>query len=216
MFKKKVNIYCMALIAAAFIFSIISYNKLPELIPTHWNIAGEVDAYSKKPYGAFMAPFLMAITWLGMIFLPKIDPKKENYKKFESSYDITLGLLTTFFFGLHMATLLFSLGYKVPIDNTVFVMMGIMFVVMGNYMPKAKSNYFYGIKTPWTLSNEVSWRKTHRLAGKLFVISGFLMIVSTFLIHTRYKAVLMTTVIVLITAVPIVASYFYAKDDLKL
>ncbi len=215
MFKKKINIYILILVISTFAFTGFIYDRLPDLMPIHWNLAGEVDDYAGKAFGAFLSPVLMLAVWLGMVYLPHIDPKKENYKKFESSYNIIIGLLITFFWGIHMATLLISLGYKIPIDKTIFVMMGLMFIIMGNYLPKAKSNYFYGVKTPWTLSSESSWHKTHRLTGKLFVLAGFIFLISAFASGSKFKAIIMAVAIGMITVIPIGASYFYAKKDLN-
>lgn len=96
MLKKKSDIYNLVIIACAFLLTIVFYNKLPELVPTHWNAAGEIDGYGSKVFGAFMAPVIMIFTWTGMKFLPKIDPRKNNYEKFEKSYSVIISLLITF------------------------------------------------------------------------------------------------------------------------
>ena len=88
-----------------------------------------------------------------------------------------------------------------------------MFVVIGNYLPKAKSNFFYGIKTPWTLSSEISWKKTHRLGGRLFVVSGLAIILSSLLFNETVRVVVMILTLLAVAIVPIWASYFYAKED---
>lgn len=212
MFKKKINIYSLILTIIGFGLTILFYNKLPEQIPIHWNWAGQVDNYANKLYGAFLAPITMVLIWIGMLLLPKIDPKRENYKKFESSYEIVIGVIVTFLFGLQMAIVLVSLDYNISIDKIIMLMMGAMFIVIGNYLPKAKSNFFYGIKTPWTLSSDISWRKTHRLGGKLFVFSGILIIISTLLFQKKYQAIFMTIALMGTVIIPIVASYFYSKD----
>ena len=211
MFKRKVNIYCLILTLAAFATTIIFYKSLPDLIPIHWNIYGEVDNYAKKSIGAFMPPFLMLLIWPAMIYLPKLDPKKENYKTFQASYDIIIGFLVSFFFGLHVITLLSSLGYRIAINKFLFIMLGLLFMVIGNYLPKAKSNYFYGVRTPWTLSSEISWKRTHRLAGKLFVASGLLIILSTFIVSAKVQSLVILLTIAVSSVIPIVASYLYAK-----
>jgi uncharacterized membrane protein len=193
--------------------TIIFYDKLPEEIPIHWNLKGEVDNYVSKPFGAFLSPLLMVAIWLGMKFLPNIDPRRHNYKKFESSYEIAIGVLVTFAFVLQMAIILSSLGYDISMDRIIMVMAGVMFVVIGNYLPKAKSNFFYGIKTPWTLSSEISWKKTHRLGGRLFVVSGLAIILSSLLFNETVRVVVMILTLLAVAIVPIWASYFYAKED---
>lgn len=213
MFKKKINIYSLILIVLVLTMTIIFYDKLPEEIPIHWNLKGEVDNYVSKPFGAFLSPLLMVAIWLGMKFLPNIDPRRHNYKKFESSYEIAIGVLVTFAFVLQMAIILSSLGYDISMDRIIMVMSGVMFVVIGNYLPKAKSNFFYGIKTPWTLSSEISWKKTHRLGGRLFVVSGLAIILSSLLFNETVRVVVMILTLLAVAIVPIWASYFYAKED---
>lgn len=213
MYKKKSDIYNVIIIACSILLTIIVYNKLPDLVPTHWNTMGEIDKYSPKAFGAFMAPVIMIFTWSGMKFLPKIDPRKKNYEKFDKSYSVIVSILLTFFLVIHAVTLLAALGYGISIEKIIPLIVGVLFIVIGNYLPKSKSNFFYGIKTPWTLSSEVSWRKTHRLGGRLFVVAGIVCILSSFLLNGNIKAVVFFIAIMIAAIVPIVASYFYAKND---
>ncbi|WP_455791803.1 SdpI family protein [Clostridium butyricum] len=213
MYKKKSDIYNVIIIACSILLTIIVYNKLPDLVPTHWNTMGEIDKYSPKAFGAFMAPVIMIFTWSGMKFLPKIDPRKKNYEKFDKSYSVIVSILLTFFLVIHAVTLLAALGYGISIEKIIPLIVGVLFIVIGNYLPKSKSNFFYGIKTPCTLSSEVSWRKTHRLGGKLFVVAGIVCILSSFLLNGNIKAVVFFIAIMIAAIVPIVASYFYAKND---
>lgn len=213
MLNKKSEIYNLVLIGCAFLLTIVFYNKLPDLIPIHWNASGKIDGYGPKILGAFMAPVIMIFTWTGMKYLPKIDPRKNNYEKFEKSYSVIVSLLITFFLILHVVTLLAAMGYKVSIDKIVPSIVGILFIVIGNYLPKSKSNYFYGIKTPWTLSSDVSWRKTHRLGGKLFIISGMVLILSSFFLEGNVKTIIFMIAIFASVVIPLIASYFYAKND---
>lgn len=212
MLNKKSQIYNLVLIVCAFLLTIVLYNKLPHLIPIHWNTSGEIDGYGPKIFGAFMAPVIMIFIWTGMKYLPKIDPRKNNYEKFEKTYSIIVSLLITFFLILHVVTLLAAIGYKVSIDKIVPAIVGILFIFIGNYMPKLKSNYFYGIKTPWTLSSDVSWRKTHRLGGKLFIISGMIVILSSFFLKGNVKTIICIIAIFASAVIPLIASYFYAKN----
>ena len=213
MLKKKSDIYNLVLIVCAFLMTIVLYNKLPDLVPIHWNASGEIDGYGPKIFGAFMAPVIMVFTWTGMKYLPNIDPRKENYEKFENSYSIIVNLLITFFLVLHVVTLLAALGYAVSVDKIIPLIVGILFIVIGNYLPKSKSNYFYGIKTPWTLSSDVSRRKTHRLGGILFIVSGVIIILSSFILkgNAKVAAVMIATFVSVI--VPLISSYIYAKND---
>ena len=213
MFKNKSNIYNLLIIIATFLLGILMYNKLPESIPIHWNFAGEVDGYGNKFIGTFMVPLIMIALWLAMIYLPKIDPKKENYNKFDKSYKLFQSILLTFFFIIQIIVILSAMGYNISINRAMPIVSGVLMILIGNYIPKAKSNFFYGIKTPWTLSSEVSWRKTHRLGGKLFVLSGLISIVSQFIFNANIAGVIFFVSTFIAVIVPTVASYFYAKND---
>ena len=213
MFKNKSNIYNILIIIASFLVGILSYNKLPDIIPMHWNFAGEIDGYGSKFIGTFIMPLIMIVIWLGMIYLPKIDPKKENYNKFDKSYKLFQSILLTFFFIIQIIVVLSAMDYDISINKIMPILCGILMILIGNYLPKAKSNFFYGIKTPWTLSNEVSWRKTHRLGGKLFVLSGLISIVSQFIFSANISGIIFFVCIFIAAVIPTVASYFYAKNN---
>lgn len=213
MFKNKSNIYNLLIIIATFLLGILMYNKLPESIPIHWNFAGEVDGYGNKFIGTFMVPLIMIALWLAMIYLPKIDPKKENYNKFDKSYKLFQSILLTFFFIIQIIVVLSAMGYNISINRAMPIVSGVLMILIGNYIPKAKSNFFYGIKTPWTLSSEVSWRKTHRLGGKLFVLSGLISIVSQFIFNANIAGIIFFVSTFIAAIVPTVASYFYAKNN---
>lgn len=209
MLKSKSNRYCLALILLSLFLTLLTYSRLPDPMPIHWNIQGEVDGYGRKAFAAFMPLSVMIFVWLSMNYLPKIDPKKENYQKFMSSYQVIIALMISFFFGLHLVTLAAGLGYPLAIDKIITFMLGILFMVLGNYLPKAKPNYFYGIRTPWTLASEESWRKTHRLSGKLFSISGLIILLTSFFLAGQVKFILLLLLISVSSLVPLVASYFY-------
>lgn len=172
--------YLLLLILAMFFVSIILYSELPERMPTHWNISGEVDNYSSRFWGAFMMPLINLAIFLLMLLTPLIDPKKDNYQKFSSSYRIIRSIFIVFFAVLHFLVLAFSLGYNIDLGSFVVFGIGILFIILGNYMPKVRHNYFLGIKVPWTLANEKVWKKTHRMTGKLYLLSGATTLLGTF------------------------------------
>ncbi|SFC51052.1 SdpI family protein [Clostridium uliginosum] len=215
MMKKKSNIYNLTLIIIAFLISISLYNKLPDLMPMHWNISGEVNRYGSKLFAAFLPPVFMIVIWLGMLYSPKIDPKKANYSKFNESYTIISNALVTFFFVIHIVIIATSLSYNIPINKVIPFMVGILFIIIGNYLPKSKSNFFYGIKTPWTLTSEEVWKKTHRLGGKLFVFSGLIISVSSLLFKGNIQFIILLISVFIVGIIPIIASYFYSKNNIK-
>lgn len=179
-FKKDLPI--ILLILLMFISGIIVYPFLPEKVPAHWNIKGEIDRYESKLWGAFGIPLLVLGIYLGLLYLPYIDPKRENYPKFEGVYKIIRYTFVIIFSLIYFTILYIALGGPENlVPKIVPAVLGILFIVLGNYMPRIKYNWFVGVRTPWTLFNEEVWRKTHRFSGFLFVIAGIFMLISSFL-----------------------------------
>jgi len=164
------------------IVTLFVFSGLPEQIPMHWNIHGEINAWYPKFPWAFMIPVVGIVITLLATLLPKIDPKKENYDRFKKQYLIIRLMLVAFFAIIQMVIISTSMGATfVKVDTIVKFLIGILFIVLGNLMPKFKQNYFLGIKTPWTLANEVVWAKTHRHGGFVWFIAGLIMSVLAFL-----------------------------------
>jgi uncharacterized membrane protein len=178
----KGDIIPILLIVALFIAGIILYPHLPNKVPSHWNASGQIDTYQSRTWGAFGMPLMLAGIYLGMLFLPYIDPKRENYPKFKTTYGIIRLALVVVFSIIQISTLIVALGGpKDLIPKLVPITIGALFIVIGNYMPRIKFNWFVGIRTPWTLSNEEVWRGTHRFSGYMFIIAGMLMCLAAFL-----------------------------------
>lgn len=156
------------------------YPALPEQVPTHWNIHGEVDGYSHKATATMILPLIPLGIYLLMTFVPKIDPKKQNYSKFAPSYEkmrlATVGVMMVVTF----LPILSALGYQVNVEFIIKMAVSLLIIAMGNYMGKIKYNYLVGFRLPWTLANEAVWNKTHRLGGKLMVIGGCVSLLSIF------------------------------------
>ncbi|MBH0166832.1 SdpI family protein [Fictibacillus sp. 7GRE50] len=196
------------LIALSILIGVFAYPYLPEQMPMHWNIHGEVDGYWDKQYAAFFPPLLMIVLMALFIFMPRIDPKKENYKKFSSSYTIFITIMNVFFLLLQSMTISYGLGVNIDISLVVNLGIGLLFIVLGNYLPRIKHNYFIGVRTPWTLANEKTWRKTHQLSGKLFVVAGILLVAISFL-PGIYKFTGMLVVVLSTVLIATIASYVF-------
>jgi uncharacterized membrane protein len=162
------------LIVAALALGAVVYPQLPERVASHWNYRGEVDGYSSRCWGAFGIPLLTAGIYLGMLLLPLIDPRRQNYEKFAGAYRVIKAVMVIFMTVIHLVVVLNALGFKVPVDKVVIAGVSLLILVIGNYMGQFRHNYFVGIKTPWTLASEEVWRKTHRLGGRLWVAAGIL------------------------------------------
>lgn len=141
-------------------------------IPVHWGIDGQPDRYGGRFEGLFLMPLIMTAVVALLAVVPKIEPRRFNLDQSIKPYRaVWLGLLL--FFGLlHTALVISALGRAVPISLIISAGLGLLFMVIGNYMGKVRSNFMFGIRTPWTLASDLSWDKTHRLGGKLFMAAG--------------------------------------------
>lgn len=197
----------IVIVLASIVLSIYFYQNFPEIVPIHWNVAGQADGFGSRAFGAFMMPVLLIAMYFLFELLPKIDPRKERYVEFTKVYSIIKTVIMLVLFGAYVISGLNSLGFVVPVEFWIPFMIGLMFIVIGNYFGKIRNNYFVGIKTPWTLSNEEVWNKTHRLGGKLFILAGVVMLFMGF-IPVFMRLSLLLIVIAVAAVLPIVYSYF--------
>lgn len=209
LFKK--DALLIVLIFFMFIISFILYPFLPDKIPMHWNFRGEIDRYGSKFEGTFLIPLMTLGFYLLFLFLPYLDPKEENYKKFERVYQFIKYAFVILFSIMHYSVFITTLfGVRDLIPKIVPLTVGIFFILLGNYMPRIKPNWFVGIRTPWTLSNEEVWRKTHRLGGYLFIISGLLIILAGFL-PSHWNFIVLMLAVFLSSIISIIYSFVIYK-----
>ena len=203
MIKKRLKLLIITsvIILLPILAGILLWNQLPEQLPIHWNAAGEVDGWSSKPVAVFGLPLLMLVVQWVCVFATLADPKKKNHS--EKVLALVFWLVPLLALVLPAVTYCAAMGTEVQITVVVNVLMGLMFVVIGNYLPKCKQNYTVGYKIPWTLDSEENWNKTHRVAGFLWVIGGIVMILAGF-----FAGVWVTMgICTVIALVPIVYSY---------
>lgn len=164
----------IALVAAAWL-----YPQLPAQVPVHWNIHGQVDRYGPRFWVAVLpALLILAVTAL-MVLLPAISPRKFEIAPFAKVYTIMMLVTLAVVLVLGISVLLAGAGYAVPIPTIAMLSLGALSMVVGNYTGKLRKNFFVGIRTPWTLSSDAVWERTHRLAGWLFMLGGLVTIVAT-------------------------------------
>ena len=187
---------------------LLLWNRLPEQMPTHWNAAGEVDGWSSKPFAVFGLPLiLLAAQWL-CVLATTTDPKRQNHS--EKIYHLVFWIMPVLSIVLHAVTYLTVLGVGVRMEMVMPIFMGLLFVIIGNYLPKCKQSYTIGIKIPWTLNNEENWNKTHRLAGWVWVIGGFAIMLTGF--FGGFVAFFVITLVMVL--VPTIYSYLLHRKGL--
>ena len=178
MSTKLTSIISIALIAIAIIAGAALWNQLPDQMASHWNANDQVNGTMPKFWGVFMMPLIT----LGMLALflvvPNIDPLKANIAQFRETFNIFIILIIAFMLYVHGLTLAWSLGFtNFKMSSALLPLMGILFIGIGFMLRKAKRNFFIGIRTPWTLSSDNVWDKTHQLGSILFMVSGALAII---------------------------------------
>lgn len=180
MIKKnlKVLIITSIVILLPILAGLILWNQLPEQIPSHWNASGEIDGWSSKAFSVFGIPhILLTAQWL-CVLGSAADPKKENHP--QKVLHLVLWIIPVLSVLLHVITYSVALGKEVRVEVVLPVFIGIIFAIIGNYMPKCKQNYTIGIKIPWTLNSEENWNRTHRFAGRLWMVCGLMIILTGF------------------------------------
>ena len=166
------------IIVAATVFSTVMYSRLPERMPVHWGLHGDVDRYGTRAEGAFLLPGAMLLVWLLLRFLPRIDPRRANYAKFSDTYDLLVNSLVALFAIMHVAVIGTALGWPISMARLVPAVVGLQFLILGNALPRARPNWWFGIRTPWTLSNDRVWMRTHRVGGYLLAAAGLVLFVA--------------------------------------
>jgi len=200
------------LIALAFAASALAWGRLPERVPVHWNLQGEVDRYGGRLEGALILPVVMLAIWGMMRVLPKADPKRANYARMQATYELVITLTLAGMLAMHLAVVAVSLGYEVPIGRVIPFVVGMMLIAIGNVLPRAKPNWWFGVRTPWTLSSERVWVRTHRVAGYSLALAGLTLVIAGFVTAT-WARILMVAGAVIGGVVPVVYSYFAWRKE---
>ena len=209
MIKKnfKTLIITSIIILLPIIAGLLLWKQLPAKMPSHWGVTGEIDGYAEKEIVVFLVPMIMLlIQWL-CAFITGLDPKAENIT--DKSMNLILWIIPCINLTVNTIMYLTALNIPVPVNIILSAVCGIMFIIIGSHLPQCKQTYTIGIKVPWTLNDEDNWNKTHRLAGKLWVIGGLLILATSFL-ETIF---IFLGITLLITIIPVVYSYLLFKNS---
>lgn len=169
---RKSELYSLIIAGLAFAIGAYFYPQLPLEVATHWNTYGEADGFLPKDAGIFLFPVASLLTIAMFHLIPKIDPLKRNINKFRKYVDSFLVVLNLFLFYLFLLVLYWNLGYQFNMSQAIVPAFGILLYYLGILTENSKRNWFIGIRTPWTLSSDRVWNKTHKLGGNLFKIAG--------------------------------------------
>jgi uncharacterized membrane protein len=177
--RRNLAIFSAIVVAAMTVLGVWAWFQLPAdaQIPIHWGVDGQPNGYAPKTVGLFLLPLITvgvaAVFWA----IPVIEPRRANILKSEKAYRAIWAGTILLLAAIDVVTTAAALGATFDITLVVFVAVGILFIVIGNYLPKVRSNYMVGIRTPWTLTSDLSWDRTHRIGGRLFVLEGIVFIV---------------------------------------
>lgn len=203
MIKKNIKYILISLLVfIPMLIGIYYYNVLPEILPTRFNFNGEVEAYTNKRSYIIYFPLGMFILSLFNIFFIKSDPK--NRKSKNKIIGIVVWVIPIMTNIIMLATFYSALNKNVfNISIIIKIFIAISFIIIGNYLPKTNQNYTIGIRTPWSLNNEENWNKTHRLGGKIFILSAVLILIS---IYEKLNFMIVVSMGIII--IPIIYSYY--------
>ena len=193
------------------LIGIICWNRLPDVMATHFGINNEADGFSSKAFAVFGLPaILLAVLWIIALVISH-DPKRQNIS--QKMFSLVLWIAPAISLAAAATMYPINLGYELDITFFSGLLLGLMFIIIGNYLPKARQNYTIGIKIPWTLANEENWNRTHRLAGYLWMVCGILMVLVS--VMRLGQAQWLVGIILIMVLVPCIYSYWlHAKKGL--
>jgi uncharacterized membrane protein len=203
----------IAIIVLSFLIGLFFYPYIPEVVASHWDAQGVVNGYMPKFWGVFLVPIISLGLVLLFLLIPKIDPLKANIEKFRKYFDWFIIIFLLFLLYVNMLTILWNLGARFNMVQLMIPAMGLLFFYMGLLLQKAKRNWFIGIRTPWTMSSDNVWDKTHKLGAKLFMLAGIIALLGILL--PRIAIWLVLVPIILVSMYTIVYSYFVYKREKK-
>ena len=162
----------LCFLGVQYILSIAFFDQLPEHMASHWNAASQADDTLPRFWGTLLLPMVSTVIALLMLLLPLIDPLRKNLEKFRNAYDGFIVMLVIFFSYMHVLMLMWNLGYHLHMGRFILLGLALLFLYIGTLLQQAKRNWFVGIRTPWTLSSDTVWEKTHRVGSWLAILTA--------------------------------------------
>lgn len=204
---KKTMILTSVVMLIPILIGVLLWERLPEQVATHFDFEGNPNGWTSKEFTVFGIPlFLLVCQWIAAA-VTLSDPKHKNLS--EKVFRMILWIVPMASLLLASVCYGYELGYETSDRTIAFATMGVLFIVIGNYLPKCRQNYTIGIKIPWTLHDEENWNHTHRMAGYLWILGGLLMLVNIFLKWDW----LFPIVLAMSVLVPTIYSYLYYRKN---
>lgn len=210
---RKSEIIIFGIILLSFAIGIYYYPQMPEKLASHWNAQGQVDGYTSKFWGLFLMPIISVGMLLLFILIPRIDPLKSNIQQFRKYFDGFVVLIMVFLFYLYLLTIFWNSGYTFNMITFLSPAFAILFYYSGILIENAKRNWFIGIRTPWTMSSNKVWDKTHKIGGKLFKIAGVVTLLAIF--FETYAIYIIVVPLIMVSIYTVVYSYFEYQKEMK-
>jgi len=209
--KKELPLW--AIIALPLIYLAYIWGQLPDKVPVHWNIKGEVDRYGSSTELILMA-LLPLFVYLIFLIVPKIDPKKKLHKMGNKFQHLKIWFMIIMSM-LSLYILYSAMHQSLVVPNYLFLIIGFLFIMLGNYFKTIQPNYFIGIRTPWTLENETVWKETHQFAGKMWFAGGILVVLASLILSKQVMTYVFITFVAIITIITVLYSYFKFEEIKK-
>lgn len=185
---------------------------LPDQIPTHWNLQGEVDDYSSKTFGLIVIPLINMVIYLMLLYLPKIDPKRRITID-QKPIPILRTLLILLMLGIYALMVSSAMNAQLPSPNWLYLGLGVFFIVMGNYLRTIQPNYFIGIRVPWALEDPENWRRTHKLGSYLWVTGGILLLLLFPFFKPETYSIIFGIIVAIMAIIPMIYSFYLYKTN---
>lgn len=212
MHLQKTRMILAGVLILTFALSIFAYPFMPDLMVSHWGLSGEADGYMPKAWGLFLVPGISGLLALLLLLIPRIDPLRENIEKFRGAYESFVTVILLFLLYLQAVVILWNLGTRFNIIQVLSPAFALLFYACGLLLERAKRNWFIGIRTPWTLSSERVWERTHAAGGPLFRLAGLLALLAAVLPGIAW--LLLIGPVLLISVYLVIFSYLeYRREE---
>jgi uncharacterized membrane protein len=210
--KLKKELPLIAIVLLPFMYLAYIWNQLPTEVPMHWDIKGKIDRYGDKTELILIPLLLPLLVYIIFLVIPKIDPKNK-LNKMGNKLQTLKFLMTTFMSILALFIIYSAKNQSITNPNYIVLLIGILYIILGNYFKTIRANYFIGIRTPWTLESEIVWKETHKLGGKMWFVGGIIVVLSSLILDKKPNFTLFAIITGIITIIPIVYSYILFKKE---